>query len=154
MPNVFVERMVKAPTEKVFEAVADINKFSEIVIDITNVEFLTEKQVGVGARFRETRMMSGKEAATELEVTEYIENERVRMVSDQGGTIWDTVFEVEAHNDGTRLTMNMDARPYKIFSKIINRFIMGMVSRAVENDMDSVKQYCEKENIDGEMSRK
>ena len=56
--------------------------------------FLSEVRTGVGTRFRETRLMHGKERSTELEVTEYVENERVRMVADTDGTVWDSVFVV------------------------------------------------------------
>ena len=45
-------------------------------------------------RFRETRVMKGREASTVLEVTEYESPRRIRLVSDEGGTIWDTVFTV------------------------------------------------------------
>lgn len=43
-----------------------------------NVLFLTDSEKGVGTKFRETRMMGKREAGTELEVTEYVPNERVR----------------------------------------------------------------------------
>ena len=76
-------------------------------------EFLSDTHTGVGTRFRETRVMKGKEQPTELEITEYIENERVRMVADSHGTVWDTVFSVALYGDGTRLTMVMDARAYQ-----------------------------------------
>lgn len=39
-----------------------------------------QQQVGVGTRFRETRLMNGREQAVELEVAEYTENKCVRMI--------------------------------------------------------------------------
>jgi hypothetical protein len=38
----------------------------------------------------------------------------------------------------------MDARPYKLMARVMNTLIGGMVKKAVEKDMDSVKAYCEK----------
>ena len=81
MANVTVTRRIDAPADVVFRAVAHVEQFSQAVPGILRVEFLSEAKSGVGARFRETRMMMGREASTELEVTEYVENERVRIVS-------------------------------------------------------------------------
>ena len=88
--------------------------------------------------------MKGKEAVTELEVTEYIENDRVRLVADSHGTIWDTVFTVRTENTQTELTMKMDSKAYKLLPKLINPLIKGMIKKAIMKDMDSVKTYCER----------
>ena len=137
-------RTISAPVEAVFDCVAHIQNFSNAVPDIAKVEFLTQSRRGVGTRFRETRVMKGRESTTELEVTEYDVPRRIRLVSDEGGTIWDTVFTTEATDDGTQLDMVMDARPHKLWSKIVNPLIRPMISKAVEEDMDAVKAYCER----------
>ncbi len=112
--------------------------------NIVSVEFLTEQRKGVGTRFRETRLMGKRKASTELEVTEYVENERIRLVSDQGGTIWDTVFTVQsAPAGGVELKMVMDANAYKLAAKLFNPLIKRMIAKFIEKDMDAVKSYCE-----------
>lgn len=107
------------------------------------VEFLSENKSGIGARFRETRLMRGKEVSTELEVTEFVQDSPVRLVADSHGTVWDTLFEVSPNNGGTELTMTMDARAYRLLPKILNPLMKGMVRRAIEQDMDMVKSFCE-----------
>ena len=77
-------------------------------------------------------------------VTEYLENESIRMVSDQGGTVWDTVFTVTPSDDGVDLTMVMDAKAYKLMAKFFNPLIKGMIRKFIEKDMDAVKAYCER----------
>ncbi len=145
MTTTTVSLHVDAPVEAVFDAVAHIQNFREIVPDIIKVEFLSEQQTGVGTRFRETRMMGKREAATELEVTEYRPHERVRMVADAGGTIWDTVFTtVAAPGSGTDLTLVMEARAYKLAARMFNPLIKGMVRKAIEKDMSAVKAHCER----------
>ncbi len=79
------------------------------------------------------------------EVTEYVENQRVRLVSDTGGTIWDTVFTVKPADGGTELNMTMDANAHKLLPKLMNPLIMGMVKKFIEQDMDAVKEFCEKQ---------
>lgn len=144
MAKTTVTRNINAPIETVFEAVANIEKFTTIVPHILSVEFLTESHTGVGTRFRETRQMGKRQATTELEVTEYVPGERVRMVSDQGGTIWDTVFSTtESASGAVELKLVMDARAYKLLAKLFNPLIGGMVRKAIEQDLDCVKNYCE-----------
>ena len=143
MTRTTVIRSIQAPIDKVFRTVADIREFSQVVPHIVNVEFLSETQYGLGTRFRETRVMKGREAATDLEVTEFVEDERVRLVADSHGTIWDTVFSVQKDGEAVTLTMVMDARPYKLLQKIMVPLIRGMVQKEIEKDMDFVKQHCE-----------
>jgi carbon monoxide dehydrogenase subunit G len=136
-------RTIKAPVDLVFSMISEINNFSKAIPHITNIEFLSEVKSGVGTRFRETRLMGGKEATTELELTEHKENELVRFVADSNGTIWDTIMTIQELSGTTKLEMKMDAKSYKLMSKIMTYLIQGMVQKALEADMDSLKQYCE-----------
>lgn len=137
-------RSINAPIDLVFKTVSDINNFSKAIPDIINVEFLSDVKSGIGTRFRETRLMNGKEAMTELEVTEFVENGHVRMVTDSHGAVWDSVFTVKRVDGHTELTLVMDARPHKFMQKMMIPMIKGMISKALEKDMDAVKTYCEK----------
>ena len=140
-----VTRTIEAPIESVFETVAHIENFQKVVPAIVNVEFLSDSITGVGTKFRETRKMGKRENTTELEVTEYVSNERVRLVADQGGTIWDTVFTVAPMSEGkVELKMVMDANAYKLSAKLVNPMIKALVRKAIESDMDAVKAYCER----------
>ncbi|MEL7155904.1 MAG: SRPBCC family protein, partial [Actinomycetota bacterium] len=104
-----VSRTINAPAEHVFDVVAHIENFSRAVPTITDVEFLTDQRRGVGTRFRETRVMGRRQASTELEVTEYEGGRRIRLVADEGGSIWDSVFTTEPDGEGTRLELTMVA---------------------------------------------
>ena len=144
MARVTVTRVVDAPAEVVFRTVADIGHFSQAVPHIVNVEFLSEVKSGVGTRFRETRRMDGREASTVLEVTEYVENDHVRIVSEAGGAVWDTVFTVAPSGAGAELTMVMDARPQRLSARLAVPLMLRMVKGAVARDMDAVKAFCER----------
>ncbi len=145
MTRTEISRTVDAPVGVVFSTVADISNFSKAVPHIEHVEFLSEARTGVGARFRETRLMGSRKATTELEVTEYVQDERVRFVSDAGGTIWDTTFTVEPDpaGRGTRLAMVMEARPHKLLARLITPLMKSVVAKAIAADLDAVKAYAE-----------
>lgn len=143
MSTITLSKKINAPKELVFKTVADIQNFSKAVPDIINVEFLSDQKYGVGTKFRETRDMNGREVATELEVTELVENAHIRIVSDTMGTVWDSVFTVERKEDGTELTLIMDAKAYKLLPKIINPIMKGFMKKALEKDMVAIRKYCE-----------
>lgn len=143
MTQTTVSRTIKAPVQKVFETIAHIENFSKAVPDIVRVEMLSETTSGVGTRFRETRLLRGNEESADLEVTEYIENDRVRIVSDTHGAVWDTVFTVRQAGDRTSLKLVMEAKPHSATARVMVPMMKGILERALEKDMDSVKAYCE-----------
>ena len=143
MNTITLTRQIQAPVEVVFQTVSDIQNFKKAVPDIIDVDFLSETKSGVGTRFKETREFKGREATTVLEVTEFVENEHVRIVSDTQGTIWDSIFRVSIKNGKCELTLEMEARPYKFLSKIMTPLVKGFIRKALERDMDAVKNYCE-----------
>ena len=143
MTRTTVSQNINAPLEVVFKTVADIREFSQALPHVTKYEHLTDQKTGVGTRFRETRTQNGKDTETELEVTEYIENERVRMVADSHGTVWDTLFTTEQERNSVRLTLVMDAKAYQLMPRIINPLIKGMIKKAIEGDVELVKEFCE-----------
>lgn len=143
MSTTTINRTINAPVEEVFDTIAHIQNFQKAIPHITNVEILSDVESGVGTRFRETRMMGKREATAEMEVTEYVKDERVRIVSDSHGTVWDSLFTLKPGAEGAQLEFVMEARPYKFIQKLMVPLMKGMVAKAIEMDMDAVKAYCE-----------
>ena len=143
MTRIEVKRVIDAPISKVFQTVADIREFSKALPHVVDFEFLSDADSGVGTRFRETRDMKGKKMTTELEITEFVDDQCVRMVADSHGAVWDTLFQVNNESGQTELTMIMDAKPYQLMPKLMIPLTKGMIRKAVERDMDLVKNHCE-----------
>ncbi len=143
MGRIETSRRVAASVERVFDVIAHAENFREAVPEIVAVEFTSATRRGVGTRFRETRRMGRREATVELEVAGYAPNESVRIVSDAGGTTWDTTFRVTSSGDGATLEMVMEDRPHQLLARLFTPLIRPMVRRAVERDMDAVRAYCE-----------
>ena len=125
------------------QTISNPSNFRDAVPHITKVDFLSDQKTGIGTRFRETRVMNGREESVELEITEYEENSLVRMISDAGGTIWDTVFTVSENSGNVEMKMKMDIKPHTMLARVMNVIIRRMVVKGVEDDMDAIKAYCE-----------
>ncbi len=138
------EVTISAPVSKVFDTVAHIENFQQAVPHVVNIEYLSETKRGVGTRFAETRVFNGREARTELEITEYVVDDHVRIVSESGGALWDSVFTVRPSDDGgTHLKLVMESTPRTVRARLMNPLIRGFLKKALQSDMDAVKAYLE-----------
>jgi carbon monoxide dehydrogenase subunit G len=144
MGRTSVTRHIDAPVATVFATLADLDRYARAIPHIVRIEYLNDRRAAVGSRFRETRLMNGKEVSTELEVTELEPNERLRMVADTHGTVWDSVFTVAPEGDGTRLSMVMNSRSRSLVARAMIAMIGGRLRTAVEHDMDLLKAFCER----------
>lgn len=143
MTKIDADVLIHAAPEVVFAAVADIPNLPDVSAEVTAIEILSAQSSGVGTRFRETRTVRGKAMLTELEVTEYQAPQRIRMVTDSHGTIWDTLFTVERVGGEVRLSLHMDARAHKILPRLLNPLLKRIFRRGIEKHLATVKRHCE-----------
>jgi hypothetical protein len=74
----------------------------------------------------------------------YIENERIRIVNETHGTLWDSIFTVASDDGVTMLTMLMDATTNRFLPKLVLALVCLLIRKAVEKDIDGVKALCER----------
>jgi len=146
MAPIQISLKIDAPAPLVFDTIADIRNFSKAVADIVRVEFLSDQESGKGTRFNETRKMGNKEFSNVMEVTEYVKNEKIRIVSDSHGTVWDSLFTVADTDGKTELKLVMDARAHQWLPRLLNPFMKGMIRKAIKKDLFAVQKYCEDRN--------
>ena len=137
-------RTINAAPDRVFRAVGDPEEFQKAIPGGSSVEYLTAGHSGVGTKFRSTRLVKGKPQSFEQEVTEFVAGERVRMVNVTHGTLWDSTFSVRPGDGGSVLTLAMDAVTDRLLARVMTRLIARMVQKALDQDMDAVKAYCER----------
>ncbi|KAA3620445.1 MAG: SRPBCC family protein [Calditrichaeota bacterium] len=144
MVRISIIRKIESTVENVFNTISNITNFSKAVPEIVDFEILSEIKSGLGMRFSETRITNKKKMVTELEITEFVKNDHVRMVADSHGTVWDTLFEVKQENGNTVLKVTMDAKAHKLLSKLLNPLMKGLFRKGVAKNLDDVKKYCER----------
>ena len=143
MTKVRVACEIAASESRVFEVVSDIDGLPQGDPDVLRVEYLGERHAGVGTRFRDVRLVRGKELHSDLTVTELEEPTSIRMVSDTHGTVWDTRYEVRAGENGSTLTVTMEATPHAALPKVLNPLMRGMFRKGIAKHAQAVKAYCE-----------
>ena len=71
MSTLTTSKFVQAPPEATFDAFTDLRSAPDRIEAITALEVLGDGPVGVGTRFRETRVVFKREATEEMEITAF-----------------------------------------------------------------------------------
>ena len=146
MAKVQVSETISAPLPTVFDLFADFHHTAQHVDGITSVEVLTDGPIGVGTRFRETRMMFGREASEEMTVTEFEKNVHYRVEAQSHGAHYLSDFDFAGHDGQTVVTMTFEMRPVSLFARLFS-FLSGPMlkatSKACHQDMQDLKRVAE-----------
>lgn len=138
---------IDAPLERVFAVAADIPHAADRISGITKVEMETDGAVGVGTRFRETRVMFGKEHTETLEVTAFDPPRSYSVGCDSCGVVWDSTFTFTADGGGTRVELVMTSKPSTFAAKVIGAITAPMMRKSMEkcinSDLADLKRACE-----------
>lgn len=139
---------IAASPETVFRLATDFANAANVVEGIVRVEMLTPGPVAAGTRFRETRVMFGREATEEMTVTEIVAPRRVALLALSHGTRYESSFTFAAIATGTRVTMDFQATPLTLAARIMGWLMTPMIKKSLlstcAKDLDDIKRAAEK----------
>lgn len=138
---------INAPVEKVFAVAADPHHAADVISAITKMEVLTDGPVGVGTRFRETRIMFGKEATEEMEFSVFDPPRSYTLVADSHGCHYVSTFRFIPDGAGTRVDFEFtgDAHSFgaKVMSAVMGPLMKGTMRKMLAKDLGELKRYVE-----------
>lgn len=128
--------------KQVFDFVTASENAPKVVSSVVSMVKLTEGPVRVGTRYRETRLMNGKEAQAELEVVDFEPGQRYVMKNVTEGieTIYRYTFKQE--NGGTRvdLVCELSASGLK---KLMLPMVASILKKEDGDHLQRLKQAAE-----------
>jgi carbon monoxide dehydrogenase subunit G len=147
MTAVSCDAHVAAPPNKVFDVFSAIDRAADRVSGIKRIERLTPSPVGVGTRFKETRVMFGKEATEEMTFTAFDPGRGYTLGAESSGCRYIINFRFEPDGTGTRVTASFTAQPLSTMAKVMG-VLMGwmmkrMLTKCLRKDMDELKAAAE-----------
>jgi carbon monoxide dehydrogenase subunit G len=150
--QVAVERRIAAPSAQVWEALTGIEDTPRVISGIERIEMLSESPFRVGTRWRETRLIFGKEATEELYVTACEAPARYVVESDSRGVHYTSEFTLTPEtDDATTVHLSfVSETEKKSLSGTMGKFLDGLGSKAVaktlakdlEDVATSLEQYA------------
>lgn len=146
MSKLQVTRHINAPPETVFARATDMEHTAEIISGIEKVEILTDGPVGLGTRFRETRIMLGREAVEEMEFIVFEPPHRYVLGAASHGSRYRTEFVFAEKEGGTDMTLHFEGTPLTFFAKIMTFLMKPMMKKMADMcaaDLEDLKKAIE-----------
>lgn len=147
--QVQVEVAINAKPEAVWQVITNIENAPNTITGIEKVEIL-EHQEGkfVGLKWRETRIMFGKEATEVMWITDAQQNKSYSTRAESHGSIYKTHFELKESGNQTHLSMSFNGEAQtvgaKIMSAMMGAFLKGSMRKTLEKDLLDIKTAIEK----------
>ena len=139
---------IEAPLESVWHAITDIEHAQEMITGIIGLEILeqSENQL-IGLKWKETRLMFGKEAIETMWITDSVNHQFYRTRAESHGSIYISELAVQAKDNGTVLTMSFSGKAQTAFMKFISvlmtPFMKGSMIKMLDKDLVDIKQFVE-----------
>lgn len=146
MTMLSVTRHARAPLERVFARASDIENAPEMIPAIRKIEMLTPGPVRVGTRFRETRVVFGREHTETLEVTGFDPPRSYTVGCESCGCRYESRFSFRPKDGGTDVEMTFEATPLTFFAKVMGVLMRPMTKKMAEHcakDLDSIVAAAE-----------
>lgn len=147
MPSLTVQTHIDAPPQRVFAVFTDLARAAENMQGVKRLDVLTDGPIGKGTRFRETRVMFGREATEEMEITAFEPDQSYTVGCDAHGAHYVTRFDFHPDGEGTRVEMCFGVTPLSLFARLLSplsRFMMGGLKKALDQDLSDLKAAVER----------
>jgi len=147
--KVEVSETIKAPVGEVFRVFTDWRNIEARVSGIKKIEFLAKGgRPEVGMKWRETRVMFGREATEEMWITEIKPNQSYVVEAESHGTKYRSTYEFIDKGRETEVKLEFAGIPVSFAAKIMS--VLGVifassVKRALADDMADLKKVIESE---------
>ena len=147
MKPVTVSIEVAAPVERVWRTVTDIGNAAANLPAIKRIEFLGETRHGLGTRWRETRVMFGRNATEDLEITEWRPPHEYVVCARNHGCEYRSVIRVRTAGRGAQLEFEFCATAHTLFARIMAALTLPLMGKAIRkalsDDLAALKARCE-----------
>ena len=139
---------IEKPLDDVWKAIIDFKNCPNYIESIVNIEVIDEpKDTLIGFKWKETRVMFGKEAIETMWITDYAENEYYQTRAESHGSIYISRLSIEPVENHTKLTMSFSAEAQTFFVKLISWcmgfIVKGSMKKALIKDLNDIKSYVE-----------
>jgi len=133
---------VARPPKEVFDFITNSDNASKIVSSVKSMAKLTEGSVGIGTRYRETRLMGGKEQHAELEIVEFAPHQRYAMQNVTEGIEVVYRYNFQPERGGTRIDLVCELKASGI-KKLMLPVVASILKKEDGDHLQRVKKVME-----------
>jgi uncharacterized protein YndB with AHSA1/START domain len=133
---------VARPPKEVFDFITASENAPKIVSSVTSMVKLMEGPVRVGTRYRETRLMNGKEQQAELEIVEFEPTRKYAMQNVTEGIEIVYRYSFQPERDGTRIDLVCEIKA-KGLKKLMLPLVASILKKEDGDHLQRVKKALE-----------
>lgn len=137
---------ISADRTSVFEAFTELSAYTDRIDAITKIEILAGDKAALGTRFKETRIMFGKEASEIMEFTAFETPSRFVLDARSHGSHYETSHSFEEKGGATKVKIFFKATAETFTAKILSAlffFMKGSMIKAFQSDLKNMKDFLE-----------
>ncbi|WAH95830.1 SRPBCC family protein [Arthrobacter sp. MMS18-M83] len=140
---------VNASREKVWAVISDIPGSARTLSGVKAIQMLSEGPYGEGTRWKETRVMMGREETVEMQVSQSDPPGSTTVTARQGGADYTNRFTLKEQDGGTELTLFFGAEVLKptFLSKVMmaafGKLGMSVTRKALAKDLAEIAAKAE-----------
>jgi Polyketide cyclase / dehydrase and lipid transport len=147
MQSITVSDLIKASPQTIFDIATDVMAYPARLVHINDVTMVTNGEMGVGTRWRETRTILGRIETVEMQVAEYIPYTRLVVTCHLPTVHYQTAYEFREHALGVRADVTFTATPVTSFAKILSLltgwFSAIQMRNSLQQDLAAMKKAAE-----------
>lgn len=133
---------INAAPESVFAVMTDPGWAPDVIKNVKQMEKLTDGPVRTGTRFRETRVVNGKEAQTELTVIACQPPRHYAVSTEQSGITVTYTYTLVPENGGTRVQLHANITGGGL-KKLALPVVASIMRREDGNHLENLKTAVE-----------
>lgn len=145
--TITVSEEIDAPREKIWNLITDIDTWADTIDGITSIDVIHKPESGVvGLKWKETRVLFGKEAVETMWITAAEPNRWYETRAENHGAIYSTRLSLEESNNKVVLTMTFSVKPTTIASKlmsVIGSLFNGTMRKLIQKDLTDIRHVAE-----------
>ncbi|MFP6759329.1 MAG: SRPBCC family protein [Alphaproteobacteria bacterium] len=145
--TITVSEGIDAPRERIWNVITDIDSWADTIAGIVSIEVINRPEAGiVGLKWREKRVLFGKEAAETMWISAAEPNRWYETTAENHGAIYSTRLSMDDSNDKVILTMTFSAKPTTIASKLfslIGFMFNGTMRKMLQKDLTDIRRVAE-----------
>jgi uncharacterized membrane protein len=134
--------VIDRPVQQVWDFVHDTGNDALWQTTLVESKVLTEGPKRVGTRVKEVRRFLGLRVDMTVELTEFAPQQRSSLKAVSGGIPLSGSYVLEAHDEGTRLTVTGELDAHRAF-KLAEPVFARMTSRELEASLGHLKDLLE-----------
>lgn len=146
--NIRVSEEISAPRERVWHLITDFDSWADTIEGILSVEVIDKPDSGVvGLKWREKRMMFGKEAYETMWISAAEPNSWYETTAKNHGMIYNTRISLDDRDDKTVLTMQFSGEPTTVPAKLMSMMSFmfnGSIRKMLQKDLEDIRQVAER----------